>query len=282
MFNETDLATLLVLLSALMHAAWNAVIKSGSDRLSSMALVDGVAFCLSLALLPLVSPPPLVVWGLIGLSVVVNTLYRLLLIRAYHYGDFGQVYPVVRGLPPLLVALAAGLVFGERLSGAMLLGIVLISLGILSLLSTRLETNALKALGFAALAGVGVALYTLIDAQGVRRADGVLQFVVYLTLMQSMTTPVIAWMRRGPLVLRFARENWRIGLFGGFNYCVAYGLVLYAMTLDAVAKVAALRESSVIIAAIIASLVFKEPFGLRRILAACVVTAGILLIKMVD
>lgn len=282
MFNETDLATLLVLLSALMHAAWNAVIKSGSDRLSSMALVDGVAFCLSLALLPLVSPPPLVVWGLIGLSVVVNTLYRLLLIQAYHYGDFGQVYPVVRGLPPLLVALAAGLVFGERLSGPMLLGIVLISLGILSLLSTRLETNALKALGCAALAGVGVALYTLIDAQGVRRADGVLQFVVYLTLMQSMTTPVIAWMRRGPLVLRFARENWRIGLFGGFNYCVAYGLVLYAMTLDAVAKVAALRESSVIIAAIIASLVFKEPFGLRRILAACVVTAGILLIKMVD
>ncbi|MHC5351374.1 EamA family transporter [Metapseudomonas furukawaii] len=282
MFNETDLATLLVLLSALMHAAWNAVIKSGSDRLSSMALVDGVAFCLSLALLPLVSPPPLVVWGLIGLSVVVNTLYRLLLIRAYHYGDFGQVYPVVRGLPPLLVALAAGLVFGERLSGAMLLGIVLISLGILSLLSTRLEANALKALGCAALAGVGVALYTLIDAQGVRRADGVLQFVVYLTLMQSLTTPVIAWMRRGPLVLRFARENWRIGLFGGFNYCVAYGLVLYAMTLDAVAKVAALRESSVIIAAIIASLVFKEPFGLRRILAAGVVTAGILLIKMVD
>ena len=98
-----DLATLVVLLSALMHASWNAVIKPGSDRLSSMALVDGVAFCFSIALLPLVSPPSLLVWGLIGLSVVVNTLYRLLLIRAYHYGDFGQVYPVVRGLPPLLV-----------------------------------------------------------------------------------------------------------------------------------------------------------------------------------
>ena len=69
-------------------------------------------------------------------------------------------------------------------------------------------------------------------SSGVRRADSVLQFVVYLTLMQSMTIPVVAWLRRGPLVLRFARDHWRIGLFGGFNYCVAYGLVLFAMTLD--------------------------------------------------
>lgn len=95
--SDANLATLLVMISAFMHASWNAVVKSSSDRVSSMAVVDGVAFLVALAALPLVPLPSTEVWVVIALSTVVNLFYRYFLIRAYHFGDFGQVYPLVRG-----------------------------------------------------------------------------------------------------------------------------------------------------------------------------------------
>lgn len=280
--SDADLATLLVLLSAVMHASWNAVVKSSSDRLASMALVDVTAWVLALCLLPLVEQPPSAeVWGFIGLSLLVNLAYRFLLLKAYQYGDFGLVYPVVRGLPPLLVALIAAAWLGELLTPAAAAGVGLISLGILSLVHASPFTRGhLLALGYAAATGVSVALYTVIDAQGVRSADSVLQFVVYFTLSLSLPVPLLAAWRRGPALLQFGRTHWRISLFGGVNYTLAYGLVLLALTLDSVAKTAALRESSVVIAAIIATLLFKEPFGLRRMLAAVLVTGGVLLVKV--
>lgn len=278
--SNSDLATLLVLLSAVMHASWNAVVKSSSDRLATMALVDVTAGALALALLPLVEPPPLHIWGYIGLSMVLNLIYRWMLIRAYEFGDFGQVYPVVRGLPPLLVAIIATLWLGEVLSGYATLGVAMISLGILSLLhASSMSRQQLQAIAYAAAAGVCVALYTVVDAQGVRGAESVLQFVVYFTLVLSLPIPLVAYWRRGPVLLQFAQANWRLGLFGGLNYSLAYALVLWALTLDSVAKTAALRESSVIIAAIIATLLFKEPFGIRRAVVAVAVTVGIMLIK---
>lgn len=277
----SDLATVLVLISAVMHASWNAVVKSSSDRLSSMALVDATAFCLVLLVLPLVALPPPIIWLYIGLSVAINLIYRWSLLRAYQYGDFGQVYPIVRGLPPLLVVLFAALWFGELLPFGGLLGVALISLGVLSLLQFRtFQSGQGRAPAYAAVAGVCVALYTVIDASGVRGSDNVLQYVVYFTLAMSVPIPLLAWLRRGPLLLRHARQSWRLSLFGGLNYTLSYALVLLAMTLDSVAKTAALRESSVIIAALIATWLFKEPFGLRRLIAAGLVTSGILLIKL--
>lgn len=211
----------------------------------------------------------------------INLIYRWSLLRAYQYGDFGQVYPIVRGLPPLLVVLFAALWFGELLPFGGLLGVALISLGVLSLLQFRtFQSGQGRAPAYAAVAGVCVALYTVIDASGVRGSDNVLQYVVYFTLAMSVPIPLLAWLRRGPLLLRHARQSWRLSLFGGLNYTLSYALVLLAMTLDSVAKTAALRESSVIIAALIATWLFKEPFGLRRLIAAGLVTSGILLIKL--
>lgn len=274
--SDANLATLLVLISAFMHASWNAVVKSSSDRVSSMAVVDGVAFLVALAALPLVPLPTLEVWGVIALSTVVNLFYRYFLLRAYHFGDFGQVYPLVRGLPPLLVVVFAALWLGEWLPWLGIAGVVVLSLGVLSLLQV---TQAWRAPRNALAAGVCVALYTVIDAHGVRSAEGVLQYLVYFTLVLSVPIPLFAAWQRGPALRRHVRQYGGVSVFGGLTYCAAYGLVLWAMTMDNVAKIAALRESSVIIGAVIAALLFKEPFGRRRLIAAAAVTTGIVLIK---
>ncbi len=279
--SDANLATLLVLISAFMHASWNAVVKSSSDRVSSMAVVDGVAFLVALAALPLVPMPSTEVWGVIALSTVVNLFYRYFLIRAYHFGDFGQVYPLVRGLPPLLVVVFAAVWLRESLPWLGIAGVVVLSLGVMSLLhrpSTG-QPPQWRAPGHALAAGVCVALYTVIDAHGVRSSEGVLQYLVYFTLVLSVPIPVFAAWRRGPALVRHVRHYGGVSVFGGLTYCAAYGLVLWAMTLDNVAKIAALRESSVIIGAVIATLLFKEPFGRRRLLAAVTVTVGIVLIK---
>ncbi|PPA01286.1 EamA family transporter, partial [Pseudomonas sp. MWU12-2312b] len=131
----------------------------------------------------------------------------------------------------------------------------------------------------ALFAGVCVALYTVIDAQGVRASQGVLSYLVYFTLVLSLPIPFFAARRRRKALVHHLRDHWRLSVFGGLTYCAAYGLVLWAMTLDNVAKVAALRESSVIIGAVIATLLFKEPFGRRRLMAAITVALGIVLIK---
>lgn len=272
----THLATLLVLISAFMHASWNAVVKSSSDRLCSMAMLDVVAFVVALLALPFVALPTGAVWGAIGLSVVVNVFYRYFLLRAYHFGDFGQVYPLVRGLPPLLVVGIAAVWLGEVLPLTGMLGVVILSLGVLSLLHVTADWRAPRS---ALAAGVCVALYTVIDAWGVRSSAGVLSYLVYFTLILSLPVPLFTALRRPAALRAHVCVQWRISLFGGLTYCAAYALVLWAMTLDSVAKVAALRESSVIIGAVIATLLFREPFGRRRLLAAVAVASGIVLIK---
>ncbi|MBD1554745.1 EamA family transporter [Pseudomonas typographi] len=273
----SQLATLLALMAALMHASWNAVVKASGDRVATMAALDTVALFSALLLVPFFAPPAAPVWGLIGLSMAVNLAYRFFLLRAYRVGDFGQVYPLVRGLPPLLVAAIAAFWFGERLSAPAVLGIGLVSAGILSLLHGHGHWPATVA---ALAAGLCTALYTVIDAQGVRQSDSALQYAVYLTLVLSLPVPALTAARRGPALFKQLRRQWRPALFGGFTYTAAYALVLVAMRLDAVAKVAALRESSVIIAAVIATVVFKERFGLRRGLAALLVAVGIGVIKL--
>ena len=274
--SDANLATVLVLISAFMHASWNAVVKSSSDRLSSMAMVDAVAFILAVLIVPFVDFPTPAMWGLIALSVLVNLFYRYFLIRAYHLGDFGQVYPLVRGLPPLLVVVFAALWLGDALPPLGVVGVIVLSMGVLSLLHLRGDW---RAPGNALAAGVCVALYTVIDAQGVRSGQGVLSYLAYFTLVLSIPIPAFAAWRRGGALTAHIRSQWKLSLFGGLTYCAAYGLVLWAMTFDNVAKVAALRESSVIIGAVVATVLFKEPFGRRRVMAAVLVAAGIVLIK---
>ena len=279
--DNSDIAITLVLISAFMHATWNAVVRAGSSRFMTLALVDGTALLICLAALPLVDVPSLQVWGYVLLSVVLNTVYRLFLIKAYETGDFGQVYPVMRGVPPVLVALFSYFLLHEHLSFQALAGVLLICLGIISLTFVRrMTTLMLRPILMAVGAGVFIASYTVVDAKGVRASETVLQYIIYLTVFQSIPIPLLAFLKARTQFVQAIGRQWRVGMLGGVFYLASYGLVLFALSLDAVAKVSALRETSVIIGAIIAALFFRERFGWRRMLSALVIVCGIILIKV--
>jgi drug/metabolite transporter (DMT)-like permease len=137
-----------------------------------------------------------------------------------------------------------------------------------------------KPILMAVCAGVFIASYTVVDAQGVRASETVLQYIIYLTLFQSIPIPMLAFFKTRSALTQAVRDHWRVGAMGGVFYLASYGLVLFALSLDAVAKVSALRETSVIIGAIIAALFFRERFGWRRMLSAFVIVCGIILIKV--
>lgn len=279
--DSNDLALTLVLVSAFMHASWNSVIKAGKSRFLTLATVDGTALVLCLAALPLVTVPSLEVWLYIALSVFLNTAYRLFLVKAYETGDFGQVYPIMRGVPPVLVAIFSTVFLAEHLSSSTLSGVLLISGGIISLTTVRNNPeNLLVPVTMACLAGLFIAGYTVVDAKGVRESDTVLQYIIYLTVFQSIPMPALAVIKDRQAFRQHIANHWITGVFGGVFYLASYGLILFAMSLVAVAKVSALRETSVIIAAVIAAVFFHEGFGLRRFLSSAVILAGILLIKM--
>ena len=276
-----EIATIAVLASAVLHATWNAVVRGGTSRLHSLALVDASALLACCLCLPFVTVPSGTVLGFMLVSVVLNTGYRLFLVKAYERGDFGKVYPVVRGTPPILVAASSVVFFQESLSPQVYFGIALISVGILSLVgSDVLSRERLTPLIMAAAAGVFIAAYTVVDAKGVRIAGDAMQYIVYLTILQSIPIPVLATIRDRRGAVAFVKKSWRLGCFGGLSYVVSYGLILFAFTLDAVAKVSALRETSVLFAAVIAAVFLGEKFGPQRVLSSVVIVAGILAVKM--
>lgn len=278
---NANLAIVLVLISAFMHAGWNTVVKAGADRFLSLAVVDSTALILCLAGLPLVSLPPRAVWIYISISVAFNTAYRLFLIRAYETADFGQAYPIVRGVPPVLVALFSAVLLDEHLTLYGFLGVILVSAGIISLTFVRgMTLEMIAPISMAALAGLFVAAYTIVDAKGVRESDTALQFIIYLTIFQSIPIPLLAIMKDRSGFAPHIKKHWMAGSIGGVFYITAYGIVLYAFSIISAAKVSAIRETSVVIAAIIAAVFFREGFGAKRIVSAMVILSGIILIKL--
>jgi drug/metabolite transporter (DMT)-like permease len=271
-----------VLAAAVLHAVWNALAHAIDDQLVGFALI-GVGVTAGGAAIVLISPAPgRASWWYLGGSAVLHVAYNLLLMRSYRLGEFSQVYPVARGTSPLLVALGAAVFAGEQLSPVRLLGVVVISAGLGTLVfvgggPTRAARPAIAA---AVLTGVTIAAYTTLDGLGVRSADSVAGYTGWLFLLQGPVLPVVAGLaRRGRLWCR-ARPHLVAGLAGGLLSLTAYGLVLWAQTRGALAPIAALRESSVIVGAVIGTVVFGERFGRWRIAATVLVATGIILVTL--
>ncbi|HEX9179237.1 MAG TPA: EamA family transporter [Burkholderiales bacterium] len=277
---SAQLPVLAVLAAAVMHAAWNAMVKVRGDRLAALGLIDAWALLLALAAAPFVAFPPAHVWPYLLASLAVTTLYRVLLVAGYNRGDLGQVYPLMRGSAPLFVAVLAALVAGERLSPLGYFGVAVLCAGILSLVTwSRLDAGQSRVVGLALATGMSIACYTLIDSLGVRTAGDVLMYVVWLEVIEHVPLPLYLAAARGASFRNLLLRDWRTGATGAAAKIGAYGLVLWAVSLTAIAQVAALRETSVIIAALIGHFLFREPFGAKRILASVLVAGGILLIQ---
>jgi drug/metabolite transporter (DMT)-like permease len=270
--------TLAVLGAALLHAAWNALIKSSRDVELDTALVALGGSAAMLPFVPFIAPPEAAAWPWLGASVLIHVGYFTALAGAYRTGDLSHGYPIMRGLAPLLVAASALAWFAEKPSATLWAGVVLISGGVLSLALSGSRVSRAAMLWAAGNAAI-IALYTLVDASGVRAAGGAERYVVWLSLFMGWPYALIVLARRRDAALRYAARNWRRGLAGGACTVAAYGIALWAMTRAPVAAVAALRETSVIFAALIGTTLLKEGDVGRRVAGAAVVAAGIVALR---
>jgi drug/metabolite transporter (DMT)-like permease len=276
----SPLVTALVLGAALLHASWNAIIKSSRDVVLDTALVAAGASILSVPLIAAAPMPASASWPYLAASVAIHVGYFATLARAYRVGDLGHAYPLMRGTAPLLVALFGVALLNEHPSAFMWLGIVLISAGILSiglLQKGRAQGNATL---WALTNAVVIASYTLVDGAGVRLAGTAAAYVAWMFLLQGFIFIGFVVLLRRRAALHYIGHNWRRGLAGGLFLIGSYGIALWAMTRAPVAAVAALRETSVIFAALLGSIFLKEPFGGRRVIGACAVALGVMALRL--
>lgn len=269
--------TLAMLGAALLHASWNAIIKSSADKLLDTAIVCGGGALLVLPGLFALPAPAAASWPWLAASCVLHVAYFFAVVGAYRAGDLSHGYPIMRGLAPLAVALASIAWFGEAPGAAAWTGIGLVCAGVLSLGFIGRPQRA--ATRWALANAVIIATYTMVDASGVRVAGDPLSYVAWMFFVDTAPFAlVVLALRRGEL-LRYAAARWPRGLAGGGCSAVSYGVAVWAMTRAPVGTIAALRETSVIFGALIGSWLLKEGHVRARLAGAVVVAAGVAMLK---
>jgi drug/metabolite transporter (DMT)-like permease len=268
----------LVVLSAIAHAAWNALVKSAGDRMLTMVAIRTTGMMFGLAALPFVDWPAPESWKWLAVTALVMFAYYALLVRSYGVGDMSVVYPLARGLAPVLTTIAAFVVIGEALSATQVAAVAMISLGIMVL---SLAAGASRtAVGFALATGVVVATYSFFAGLGVRAAGTVLGFQAWLEVVTGFGTLCYGVVVRRGDVVDYVRRHGLIGFVAGAVSVLGFLAFLVAARSLPLGPVSAVRETSVIFGAVLGTLVLKEGFGPRRIAAAVMVTVGIVLLAV--
>jgi len=274
---------LAVLFAAACHAGWNALIKVGLDPLSTTTLISLGAGLVALALVPLAGVPAWAAWPWLIASVIVHLCYFASLIESYRTGDLGQVYPIARGSAPLMTAAATTVFIGEKLSLIGWTGILLLVAGVL-LLSARggreLAEVDRRAIGFALFTALTICAYSVVDGIGARLSTNPNAYSLWLFIGIAVVMLPYAIYRDGPDVIPAMRRFWRRGFAGGALQLLSYGIAILAMTAAPIAIVATLRETSVLFGAVIAVVVLKEPLRAARVVAACLIVCGLILIRL--
>lgn len=260
-----------MLLSGASHAGVNAVVKSGKDKMSSRALIDGFSALLVLPFIFLV-PLPHGAWGWLMASWATHLLYLLCLIKAFEGADMSAAYPIMRGSAPLLSAVGATLLIGEPITLPMIAGIVVVSIGAATLAFERHVPR--RAMLWAVATGSMIATYTITDAQGVRAAPSVASYFVWVFVMMGGAIALLFAIMKGRTFMTAARTEWKPGLIAGAGSLLSYGLALYAYRLGDIATLAALRETSILFGLLIAVLFLKEKISLQRAIGAGLIALG--------
>lgn len=269
--------TALLLLAALVHASWNAFIKGARDPVAMATMIYGTEAILMSLAIPFVGVPPQSVWLLLAIHTLLHIVYKIALLQMYMHGDLSQVYPVTRGIAPLLVTLLAVPVAGEVPGPYGLAGIGFVCLGLLifALERSRLPDAGTRPLLLAATAGIVMSAYTVIDGLAVRTPGAAISFVVWMFIIDGATMFIIARAWRGQRLYTALRDRWRWGVSWGVVSTANFCIVLWALRIAEMGAVTAIRETSVVFAALIGAIFMGEPFGLRRIVAATIIAAGI-------
>lgn len=268
---------LLTLFAALLHASWNTLLRGGTDRLWSMTIMCATIALTCVVVAPFLPLPAYASWKYSLLSAVLHVGYNLCLVRSYQSGDLGQTYPIARGSSPLMVTSAAALFAGEKMALNALAGIALISGGIL-LLALQRRRLALPGLKYSLATGAFIAAYSVVDGIGVRIAGNAIAYTVWMSALWGALMPALY------IGLRDAKSllRWRPGVVraatGGLISLLAYGIIIFAMATAPMGAVSALRETSVLFAALLGYLFLGETLTLRKVLACTVIATGTVMI----
>jgi drug/metabolite transporter (DMT)-like permease len=271
---------LLVLLSAAMHAGWNFVVKASADRFldfTGLVLAGGlVAACV----LPWLPVPATASWPWLATTTVIHVGYYLLLMQAYKHADLSIAYPLMRGSAPVLVALVAPLA-GDTPSSGLMLGILLVAAGIALPVGIGIRRGSVSrsGLGYGFTTAGVIALYTMFDGIGARLSGDAVAYTLWLFFLNALLVMVLVAWHRGRAAFVHLHRRWRLYLLGSVLTIGSYGIVLWAMTVAPIPAVAALRETSVIFAAILGAWFLREHMGRWRIAGAMLVALGAMAIR---
>ena len=275
-----------VLGAAALHALWNSLVKSANDKFLSSAIVAlwcGVAAVLAALVLP---RPADAAMPFIIASAIIHIVYFILVGQLYRTADLSVAYPIMRGLAPLIAAIIALVTLGEAPAPIASLGVLALVIGVLAMGASGLahgridRTTVIVALINSAV----IAIYSVIDGEGARLSGAGSAFAfAYNSWADALTAlaylPIILFLR-GRTVVAALTGDWRRGLIGGLAAFLGYAIVIWAMTRAPIAAIAAIRETSVVFAAIIGVAVLGEPFHAQRAIGVLVILAGVILLRV--
>ncbi|MGW4162894.1 EamA family transporter [Streptomyces sp. NPDC004788] len=275
----TPLVAVAVLIAAVTHASWNAIAHHIKDQLVSFTLISGGGALLGAAAACFTPMPAAGAWPWLVTSALLHVGYMALLMRSFTLGDFGQMYPIARGTAPLAVTVLAAVLVHEIPDPAQLAGVAVACAGLTGLALWGIRGKGARpdwpALLAAGATGLAIAAYTVVDGVGVRASGTPLGYIAWLMVLEGLAVPAYALATRRRALLPQLRPHALSGLLGAALSVSAYALVLWAQTKAALAPVAALRESSIIVGAAIGTVLFKERFGGPRVAAAGLMVVGI-------
>lgn len=272
---SAELAPFLMIASGSIHAVVNAIIKGGRDKMAARAVTDGSSALILLPALAVV-PWPTGAWIYFCGTAVAHAVYLYALIRAYQVSDLSAAYPVLRGTAPLVTAGVTIGLLGEHISTEEIAGIALIGGSMFALVMGRHLGRA--GLGWSILTGFAIAGYTVIDAAGVRAAPTPFSYIAWVfVIMGAFTVAMFAIISKGTLFTA-ARAQWRPGAIAGALSILTYGLALYAFSSGPTAPLAALRETGMVTALVIAIVFLKERVTPGRGVAVLGILGGAALI----
>lgn len=272
----------MLLIGALLHAIWNALIRSAADKfLDTVLIVSGMGVIAACSL-PFVSLPSAASWPYLVASIVIHAGYFILIILTYRDAELSFAYPIMRGTAPAFSALAAAALLNESPSYLGWMGILLICCGVIALSMDSWRSGSLKRSSLLlALANAGViVLYTIVDGIGVRKSGNAISYTGWMLVLAAVPVILATFALRGRLVAYHLRSRCLRGLSGGACLCGSYSIALWAMSRAPIALVAALRETSVLFGVGLAVCFLGEHVSRRRFLAILMVLAGAVAIKL--
>ncbi len=271
-----------VLLAAALHATWNAIVKGSGDKYSSMTAVVMGHVPLALLALPFSPMPAPSSWSYLIGGVVLHTGYQLFLMLSYRMGDLTQVYPIARGIAPMLVALVSVLFLNVDLSSTELIAIMIIGTGIMSLVFVRGSDGLHNANAAMMAVGTGcfIAAYSLVDGLGAREAGTALGFYAWLTIINALAFMAIMRFAKPGTVTDVVTKHARFALLGGGASFLAYALAIWSFTQAPIALVTAVRETSIIIALFIGVFFLGERLNLLKLCSTAMTILGVLLLRL--